>query len=175
MSITWSKNLVRDNQFDQSGDGCLFEASFQETSGRVSVKSNGLLGPAIRVEPGINLLSPRYPGLIADIGTSDFDINGLSREQIDAILLNRQIPEGEYQLACGHLMRWGSRCLTLHRDVLNSGYLSGAATDHDAFDGQVLDTLDPTIQVAWTQVLMIRSANADPLYSQDPGSDRAKY
>lgn len=52
------QNLVQITNSTNQAMDVYFEASFQETFGRVSVKSNGLLGPAIRVEPGINLLSP---------------------------------------------------------------------------------------------------------------------
>ena len=149
------QNLVQITNSTNQAMDVYFEASFQETSGRVSVKSNGLLGPAIRVEPGINLLSPGdIRDLFADIGTSDFDINGLSREQIDAILLNRQIPEGEYQLCLRAFDEMGQPL-----SDPSQGCTQFPVTFPERpqimmpFDGQVLDTLDPTIQVAWTQVL----------------------
>ncbi|MCB0603166.1 MAG: hypothetical protein KDC28_18135, partial [Saprospiraceae bacterium] len=149
------QNLVQITNTTSQAMEVYFEAGFQETSGRISINSNGILGPAIRVEPGLNLLSPDdISDLFADIGSSDFNINGLSQQQIDAIILNRQIPEGEYRLCLRAFSELGQ---PLSDPALGCTEFPVTFPERPQiimpFEGQVLDTLDPTILFQWTQLL----------------------
>ena len=66
----------------------------------VSLKSNFHQQSAITLNPGENRTFTPYDlsAFMGDLSYSDFDIQGLSNSERDQFLLNRSIPEGNYQI-----------------------------------------------------------------------------
>lgn len=76
-----------------------FQASFEEESGRVSVGTDGILGEPITINPGTTILTPmETQDLFAGVSNDNITINGLSSAEQQAILISRQIPEGNYRI-----------------------------------------------------------------------------
>ncbi|MEL6987459.1 MAG: hypothetical protein AAGK97_06475, partial [Bacteroidota bacterium] len=76
-----------------------FQAVLEETSGRFSVQTDGILGDPVTIEPGLSILSPiDIQTIFAGLSENDFTTTGLTQQQIDAIYLSRQMPEGNYRL-----------------------------------------------------------------------------
>ena len=76
-----------------------FSFSFRETSGLVSLTSDETLNDPVFIQPGINIFTPeQVQNLFADFTSDNFNVTGLTQEEQNAILLNRQIPEGEYEI-----------------------------------------------------------------------------
>ena len=76
-----------------------FEATLEETSGRFSVQTDGILGESVTIESGLNILSPiDVQTIFAGLSENDFTTTGLTQTQIDAIYLSRQMPEGSYRI-----------------------------------------------------------------------------
>lgn len=76
-----------------------FEVSLIESTGKINITSNGILGTPITIEPGSNLLTPNdIEDIFGGLTESELITGGLSQAERDAIIINRQMPEGSYQL-----------------------------------------------------------------------------
>ncbi len=76
-----------------------FSFSFEETSGAISLSSDGILNDPITLAPGVTILTPQQVrDIFSDFTSDNLTVSGLTQEEQNAILLNRQIPEGEYRI-----------------------------------------------------------------------------
>ena len=76
-----------------------FDVILEETNGKLSVETKGILGTPIEIVPGLNFLSPNdIQDIFSGLGEGDFNTAGLSQAEREAILLNRQMPEGSYRI-----------------------------------------------------------------------------
>lgn len=132
-----------------------FEVRLEETSGKLSIASDGILGTPITIDPGLTMLSPQeIEELFMDLTDADFQTSGLSQAEREAILLNRQMPEGSYKICIEAFTETG--------EPLSDPSIDGC-TYFDLFfaerpiitspwEGDLVDTLD-FILFTWDHVI----------------------
>ena len=91
--------VVQVTNFEATNQEVYFSFTFEETSGLISINTDGIVNEPVIIAPGISILgSDEIQDIFSEFTSDDLVISGLSQEQQNAILLNRQIPEGEYRI-----------------------------------------------------------------------------
>lgn len=104
------RGIIEVNSTNSGELDVFFEIKLEETSGKISLNTNGVLGTSITIAPGSNLLTPsQIQDIFSDLTEADFITSGLSQAERDAIILNRQIPEGSYRLCVDAFDESGNR------------------------------------------------------------------
>ncbi|MEZ5049601.1 MAG: carboxypeptidase regulatory-like domain-containing protein [Saprospiraceae bacterium] len=76
-----------------------FSFLIKENSGLITISSNGILSTPVEISSGVNILTPsQVQGIFTGFTEDNLNTAGLSQAQRDAILLNRQLPEGSYTI-----------------------------------------------------------------------------
>ncbi len=93
------EGIIEVNNLKNEPQEVFFSGVFEETSGLISVNTNGILSESITMQPGINLFTPLdIESVFGGLTQDNLIINGLSQAEQNAILLNRQMPEGNYRI-----------------------------------------------------------------------------
>ncbi|MFT5513363.1 MAG: hypothetical protein ACI8SE_001770, partial [Bacteroidia bacterium] len=76
-----------------------FKLKFEENNGRVSINSPLDLTSGLTLSPGINFLTPQdIEDIFENVSENDFYTAGLTADQRQAMIMNKQLPEGSYTL-----------------------------------------------------------------------------
>ena len=93
------EGIIEVNNFNNTPEEVFFSVLFEETSGLISINTNGVLGESVLLQPGVNIFTPEdIETVFGGLTEENLVINGLSPEEQNAILLNRQMPEGNYRI-----------------------------------------------------------------------------
>jgi len=93
------EGIIEINNLESFPQEVIFDIDFFETSGLLSVSTDGAHMETITLEPGVNILSPiDIQNTFSGLTEENFITSGLNQEQLNNIQLNRQLPEGTYQI-----------------------------------------------------------------------------
>jgi len=104
------EGIIEINNLKDEPQEVYFDILLEETSGKFSVSTDGILGEVMTVQPGVNILSPSdIQSVFGGLTEENFSTAGLSQAEKDAIMLNRQMPEGSYRICIQAFDELGTR------------------------------------------------------------------
>ncbi len=93
------EGIIEVNNLSNEAQEVYFSLLFEETSGLVRVDTDGILNEPILMQPGINIFTPQdIESVFGGLTMDNLMISGLSQAEQNAIILNRQMPEGNYRI-----------------------------------------------------------------------------
>ncbi len=129
-----------------------FDVLIEETSGKIRIDSEGALNTPVPLEPGLNILTPSdIQEIFAGTTEDNFSTVGLSQAERDAIILNRQMPEGEYRICIFALDEMGNPLSNPNPDgcAIFDVLYAERPVIIDPFDGDVLIDTTGNILITW--------------------------
>ena len=148
------EGIIEVINLENSPQEVFFSVLFEETSGLISVNTNGVLGESIVMQPGVNIFTPAdIETVFGGLNMDNLVINGLSQAEQNAILLNRQMPEGNYRICVEAFDEMG----TLISDPAGSCFdfdlfFAERPVIQSPFDDEEIDTLG-FLAVSWDHIV----------------------
>ncbi len=103
------EGIIEVTNLNNTPEEVFFSVRFEETSGLISVNTNGILGESIVLQPGVNIFTPAdIETVFGGLTEENLVVNGLSQAEQNAILLNRQMPEGNYRICISAFDEFGT-------------------------------------------------------------------
>ena len=93
------QGIVQLNNTSSNSIETFFQVRLREKSGRLDITTNIVTAQSLTVAPGLSMLtSMDISDIFSSLSEADIRTSGLSPFQREALLLNKQLPEGTYEL-----------------------------------------------------------------------------